>query len=161
MKVAAVNSAGKTIAEGSEQFLYIYLSLMLCIFSILLLANGDKKTVKPEALQKPKVLTAPQGAQELIVDLPFTLFSSEDNEIQEGAFLNIIALMKGHDINAEVRLPSISTSPENAFAQALSLQQRLWREGIVPSDVRVKIFNSKAADETPYLILYNEERAKL
>lgn len=144
------------VANGAhdERFLYLYLSLMVSIFSIVTLLSlhtfkkSDRHLTNEASSEKVNgAYTLHSSAIEPLVQYPLKLFASNDGQtemhIVDTSFENLLFLLYSHDLNAVVEIRGEFSNPELGYAKALSLQKRLEQENIHPGDSRVElVFNS-------------------
>lgn len=137
-----------------ERFLYLYLSLMIAVFSIITVLNLQVVESQDPHIANEATSPLMEGAHTLFGDRvksltthPLLLFKDQTTSIDEGAFEGLAFLLRSHDVNALVKIVGDAGAPEMAYAKALTLQRRLEGLGFVPSDARVEVLFIGAGDK--------------
>ncbi|MCB0320379.1 MAG: hypothetical protein KDD60_05580 [Bdellovibrionales bacterium] len=153
-------------AQGEEQFLYIYLSLMICIFSLLFVLSTPAKKMTGQKKKETLVATQPvkksppsrfEGVDPILVELPFALFEGDSAVLEEESVQNLLTLLHSHNVRALITLPTTQDEAPTRYAQAVSLQRRFFQEGMSSEDTLVDVHISKNAHEHPILRLHQHE----
>ena len=136
-----------------ERFLYLYLSLMIAVFSIITMLNLEVERVTEE--RSSHTLLGDEIPP--LMEHAFSVFGEESAEIDLGGYEALLFLLRSHDINAVVSISGSSLKPELSYARALTLQARLEQDGLNPNDVRVEVgfLHGGAGDTTVTLYRYS------
>jgi hypothetical protein len=156
------------LEKNEDRFLYLYLSLMIAVFSILLMVNiqhvSETNSLRYEGGQEsttqrfqPASLHGDHEPQ--LLSKSFPIFESDSTKIAQSGFEALLFLLHAHNVNALIQIPAESAQPERAFARALTVQSHLDSRGITPFDVRVEVvFNKEiAGGDDALLTLYSFE----
>jgi hypothetical protein len=146
--------------EGEERFLFLYLSLMLAIFSIVTLLQISNPAVLSSPSQEepgergddtvgPPLETLHGDEQVAVGETSLVLFQEGSASLDENAVAALLFLLRSHDLNATISLVGARERPSLAYARALTLQQRLEQHSLSARDVRVEVhFSQEPQDES-------------
>ncbi|MCI5064395.1 hypothetical protein MRY87_01575 [bacterium] len=146
--------------EGEERFLFLYLSLMLAVFSIVTLlqiahpaalspAREEQQDGEGRNPAAPPLETRHGDEQVPVGETHFSLFHDEDASLDESAAAALIFLLQSHDLRATISLVGDRARPSLAYARALALQHHLQRHAFSARDVRVEVhFSPEPQDES-------------
>ena len=138
-----------TVSSHDERFLYLYLSLMIAIFSVV-----TAMSIAPSRLDD-SYLT---GQEKRLTSLPLQLFVAHSATIREGTYENLLFLLRSHNVNAILEVAGSRSAPDLAYARALTLQQRLEQHSFTPLDVRVEVLIEATTNHDTTLVLYPYEK---
>ncbi|MCB0329555.1 MAG: hypothetical protein KDD70_07825 [Bdellovibrionales bacterium] len=141
--------------SDDERFLYLYLSLMIAVFSITTMLNiGPHDTTDAHLateVASPKregMHTLHGDPEKKLATSDFRIFKANTATIDEGSFEALLFLLRSHNVNAVLTVHSAMDIPESAYARALAVQLRLEEAGFTPHEVRVEVhFGNKGASD--------------
>lgn len=147
-------------SDSNNRYLFLYLALMISIFCVVLVSDGNTSKVSEKISQKSDNVSN-LSKSEPILDYEFTIFTSDKNLIDENSYQNLKSLLIGHDLKAELIINSSTNNLEQTIGQALTLQYRLKKENFSSRDVLTQIkIEDDAVNKKQRLILLPDTRIK-
>ena len=147
-----------------ESFLYLYLSLMVAIFSIVTVLSLRTIRANEKHLTHEAASSLDDGEHTVhgapiapFTRYPIELFNvgGEGTSINEIGYTTLLFLLNSHDVNAVVEVyRDTKIGTEQNYADALTLQQRLEGEGLSPEDVRVELVFSPKKDSKNVVVTF-------
>ena len=143
-----------------EGFLYLYLSIMLAIFSIVFVVDVHGKRAVESSIQTQ--LVSDNFSRHLhstvdptvLVERTIDLFLDDQSVFHLGGVDALRFLLRSHDVHARVLITGSLENPALTYARALLLQAELENSSLYHNDVSIELDFSSDEGGQVFVILY-------